>query len=171
MIQWSQTWLCILQLSSILTSTSPFVTAWPLLIPLTNTFQGFRDRKTSTRCRPPAVHLRAFIQSTRLSISQLLRYSHSQELRNFAFQGANWWRGLFSTQSEGIQSCIPVCVLTFGFICCNSAMKCRGFRVCNSLFTFRVLGGLWKQSVARQRDDSDVATGVSFGVASSLSWS
>ena len=44
-------------------------------------------------------------------------------------------------------------------------MKCRGFCLCNAFFTFRVVGELWKQSVARLRDDSDVATGVSFGVA------
>jgi hypothetical protein len=109
-------------------------------------------------------------QSTKLSISQLLEYSHSQTPRNFCIPGSKLmaWIIVFDTiWRNPVLHPGNLCVPTFGFICRNSAVKCRGFRLCNSLFPSRVLGGgLWKQSVARQRDDSDVATGVSFGVAS-----
>lgn len=151
---------CPAQLNSLVHVTICY--SWPLLIPVTcQRCRASLDRHQMLSPSGPSASLRSINQIADLSATEVLSLAH----RNPGIlhsRSWNWWRGLSSTQSEGIQSCILVCAPTFGLICRNYSMKCCGFRVCNSLFTHSIWGGLWKQSVERQRDDSDVAMGVNF---------
>ena len=80
MIQWSPTWLCILQLSSILPSTSPFVTAWPLLIPPSPAKDAALSKASETERPAPDSVSQAVPSSSLHSINRIVDLSATQVL-------------------------------------------------------------------------------------------